>query len=50
MSKERERLYEQYRQLGMTEDQINAIRLFDDDVEKSDREFYEHMISLEDIR
>ena len=50
MSKNREKLYEEYRRLGMTEEQIKAIRAFDDQVEKSDREYYEHTVSVEDIR
>ena len=32
----REKLYEEYRRLGMTEEQIKAIRAFDDEVAKSD--------------
>ena len=36
MTKQREKLYESYRRLGMTEEQINAIREFDDAVERGD--------------
>ena len=46
----REKLYEEYRRLGMTEEQIKAIRAFDDDVEKSDENYYRHTVSIEDIR
>ncbi len=50
MSKNREKLYEEYRRLGMTEEQIKAIRAFDDQVEKSDENYYKHTVSIEDIR
>ena len=50
MSKNREKLYEEYRRLGMTEEQIKAIKAFDDDVEKSDENYYRHTVSIEDIR
>ena len=46
----REKLYEEYRRLGMTEEQIKAIRAFDDEVEKSDENYYRHTVSIEDIR
>lgn len=46
----REKLYEEYRRLGMTEEQIKAIKAFDDDVEKSDENYYRHTVSIEDIR
>ena len=46
----REKLYEEYRRLGMTEEQIKAIRAFDDEVEKSDENYYRHTVSMEDIR
>ncbi len=50
MSKSREKLYEEYRRLGMTEEQIKAIKAFDDEVEKSDENYYRHTVSIEDIR
>lgn len=50
MSKNREKLYEEYRRLGMTEEQIKAIKAFDDEVEKSDENYYRHTVSIEDIR
>ena len=34
----------------MTEEQIKAIRAFDDQVEKSDENYYKHTVSIEDIR
>ena len=46
----REKLYEEYRRLGMTEEQIKAIKAFDDEVEKSDENYYRHTVSIEDIR
>lgn len=46
----REKLYEEYRRLGMTEEQIKAIRAFDDEVAKSDANYYKHTVSMEDIR
>ena len=50
MSKNREKLYEEYRRLGMTEEQIKAIRAFDDEIEKSDENYYKHTVSIEDVR
>lgn len=50
MTKEREKMYAEYRRLGMTEEQIKAIKAFDDDVEKSDENYYRHTVSIEDIR
>ena len=35
---------------GMTEEQIKAIRKFDEGVEKSDREFYEHTTLMCDLK
>lgn len=49
MTEERKSLYEEYRKLGMSEEQIEAIKEFDDEIEKGDREFYEHTISLDDL-
>ena len=49
MSEERKRMYEEYRKLGMTEDQIEEISRFDDEVEKSDQDFYEHTFFAEDL-
>jgi hypothetical protein len=49
-SKIREKIYDEYRRLGMTEEQIKAIRDFDDEVEKSDREFYEHTTLMCDLK
>ena len=46
----REKLYEEYRRLGMTEEQIKAIRAFDDEIEKSDENYYKHTVSIEDVR
>ncbi len=43
-------MYEEYRKLGMTEEQIKAIREFDDAVEKSDREFYAHTTLMSDLK
>ena len=50
MTKERKKMYEEYRRLGMTEEQIKAIKEFDDGVEKSDREYYKHTVSIEDLK
>ena len=50
ISKIREKIYDEYRRLGMTEEQIKAIRDFDDEVEKSDREFYEHTTLMCDLK
>ncbi len=47
--KEREKMYDQYRKLGMTEEQISEIRRFDDEVEKGNKEYYEHTVSIEDL-
>lgn len=49
-SKIREKIYDEYRRLGMTEEQIKAIRKFDEGVEKSDREFYEHTTLMCDLK
>ncbi len=46
----REIIYDEYRRLGMTEEQIKAIREFDEGVEKSDREFYEHNTLMCDLK
>ena len=46
MRKNREKLYEEYRKLGMTEEQIQAIREFDDAAEKSDKEYYAHTVPM----
>jgi hypothetical protein len=46
MKTDREKIYEEYRKLGMTEEQIQAIREFDDAAEKSDKEFYSHIVSM----
>jgi hypothetical protein len=46
----REKIYDEYRRLGMTEEQIKAIREFDEGVEKSDREFYEHTTLMCDLK
>ncbi|MBO4770648.1 MAG: hypothetical protein J5563_07715 [Clostridia bacterium] len=46
----REKIYDEYRRLGMTEEQIKAIRKFDEGVEKSDREFYEHTTLMCDLK
>ena len=46
----REKLYEEYRRLGMAEEQIKAIRAFDDEIEKSDENYYKHTVSIEDVR
>ena len=43
-------MYAEYRRLGMTEEQIKAIKAFDDEVEKSDENYYRHTVSIEDIR
>lgn len=50
MKNSREKMYEEYRKLGMTEEQIKAIREFDDAVEKSDREFYAHTTLMSDLK
>ena len=50
MTKEREKMYAEYRRLGMTEEQIEAIKAFDDEVEKSDENYYRHTVSIEDIK
>ena len=42
MTRERQRLYDWYRQNGVTEEQIQAISAFDDEIEKSDKRFYSH--------
>ena len=39
MDKERKKLYDWYRENGMTEEQIMAIKEFDDKAEKSDKEY-----------
>ena len=49
-SKIRDKIYDEYRRLGMTEEQIKAIRKFDEGVEKSDREFYEHTTLMCDLK
>ena len=49
MTEEREKMYEEYRRLGMTEEQIKAIKEFDDRVEKSDSEYYKHTVSMEEL-
>ncbi len=46
----RDKKYDEYRRLGMTEEQIKAIREFDEGVEKSDREFYEHTTLMCDLK
>ena len=48
--KNREKIYDEYRRLGMTEEQIKAIREFDEGVENSDREFYEHTTLMCDLK
>ena len=48
MTEERKRLYEKYRKLGMTEKQIEEIKRFDDEIEKNDREYHDHTVSIED--
>lgn len=50
MTKQREELYESYRRLGMTEEQIQAIKEFDDAVEKSDKDFYENTVPIGDLK
>ena len=50
MTKQREKLYESYRRLGMTEEQINASREFDDAVERGDKEFYENTVPIGDLK
>ena len=49
-SKTREKIYDEYRRLGMTEEQIKAIREFDDKVEESNRNFYEHTTLMCDLK
>jgi hypothetical protein len=48
--KEREKMYEEYRQLGMSEEAIKAIREFDDQVAQSNKDYEENTISIEDLR
>ena len=50
MTEKRKKMYDEYRRLGMTEEQIKAIKEFDDQVEKSNEEYYEHTVSIEDIK
>lgn len=50
MTKEREKMYEEYRRLGMTEEQIKAIKEYDDRIEKSDCEYYMHTVSIEELQ
>ena len=49
MTKERKELYDWYRKNGMTEEQIKAIKEFDDKAEKSDKEYYEHMVPMSEF-
>lgn len=49
-SKTREKIYDEYGRLGMTEEQIKAIREFDDKVEESNRNFYEHTTLMCDLK
>ena len=48
-SKNREKKYDEYRRLGMTEEQIEVIRKVEDEIEKSDREFYGHTVLMCDL-
>ncbi len=50
MTKEREKMYEEYRRLGMTEEQIKVIKEYDDRIEKSDCEYYMHTVSKEELQ
>lgn len=49
MSKDRKKLYQWYRDNGMTEEQIKAIEEFDDKTEKGDKEFYKHNVPMSEI-
>ena len=49
MDKERKKLYDWYRENGMTEEQIKAIKEFDDKAEKSDKEYYAHTVPLSEL-
>lgn len=49
MSKDRKKLYQWYRDNGMTEEQIKAIEEFDDKTEKGDKEFYKHTVPMSEI-
>ena len=40
---------EEYRALGMTEEQIKAIKEFDDKAEKSDKEYYAHTVPISEL-
>ena len=48
--KEREKMYEKYRRLGMSEEAIKVIREFDDQVAQSNKDYEENTISIEDLR
>ena len=50
MTEERKRIYEEYRVLGMTEKQIEAIKEFDEGIEKSNREINEHTVLFIDFK
>lgn len=49
MTRERQRLYDWYRQNGMTEEQIQAISAFDDEIGKSDKRFHSHTTLESDL-
>ena len=48
--KEREKMYEEYRKLGMSEEAIKEIREFDDKVAQSNKDYEENTISIEDLK
>ena len=50
MTKETERVYGEYKRLGMSEEQIDKIKKIDDVAKKSDRGYYCSAVRLDDVK
>ena len=50
MTKETERVYGEYKRLGMTEEQVDKIKKIDDVAKKSDRGYYCSAERLDDVK